>query len=770
MFLRQYQMLLQLQERELSELLVLRLQILNRYRCLQIHLRHIKIFRKSLIFFSNIFPWVHYHRIKKGEFLSMSRSFTINVEKIKHFLYLSSMWILLLVSVLIFAQATVNFTGMEFLQNVMSHSALSLFMICGAALLICFLLLIGNLLSRLSSHSQIFLTLLLALFCIAVQYALLFYLQAVLRYDHLRVFDAALEILRTGKLSLTANDSYFGHYPFNISIAVFNSWLLRIGMFFGVSEKYDMLALQCFYLAFIDLGILFSWQIVRILHSVKTATLFAILCFFNPILYVCAAGCYTTTLMLPLLMGTLLLVICFLKEQQLPRKYLLGFLFGFVLAFGSRLRATVFIAGIALFIYLLIRAKDANAPACSKQQLVTLTFSVLFGFILSFGSFTSLQNTYISEDYTDSQMPPIYYLMFAANPETKGSYNEDDYQLISKYTTLEQKNTVSFQILMERIQTMGASGTLSLANHKLGLTWSDGTEDYNDFLATSRNYSALQSFLGGDHGDFYALYCHIYHVAMMLSFLTAVIYSLRRKCISSYYLIFLTLLGGIIFHIFWESYYIYSFGFSMLIIIPASETISRLSERNCNPRSFAFIGFSAFAFLLFAVLPYAPSICQTEYKHKEYAVVQDMAIGSQKPLLYGERITQTFQTDRTFNRVGCKVYNSNGAVNASHYRLELLSENETLLASRDFYGSEILDKDYCYLEINPIIPDGKSTYIIQITPLYTSDEHYLTFGYYNTHNYDIYNDGFMTGLDSDAKSDLTFTVFNRVNKSFFHWL
>ncbi|MBO5160480.1 MAG: hypothetical protein J6B94_13025 [Lachnospiraceae bacterium] len=158
----------------------------------------------------------------------MTSSFSINQEKIKHLLYLISISILLCLSVLILAQATFNITGMNFLIKVMNRRALSIWTICGAILLVCFFLVIGKFLHVLSKRSQIFLTLLLTAVGVTIQYLLLFYLQAILRYDHLRVFDGALEMIQTGKLSLTANDSYFGRYPFNISITAFNSIILRI--------------------------------------------------------------------------------------------------------------------------------------------------------------------------------------------------------------------------------------------------------------------------------------------------------------------------------------------------------------------------------------------------------------------------------------------------------------------------------------------------------------------------------------------------------------
>ena len=698
----------------------------------------------------------------------MSKNFYINLEKIKHFLYIISILILLGLSAIVFVQSVSNFTLLDHLEDIMRPRSLSLTLIFGAALFIALFLLIGKLLSKLSSKNQLFLTAGIAILGVIVQYFLLFHIQAVLRYDHLRVFDGGLEILNTGHLSLTANDGYYGLYPFNISIAAFNSIILRIVKLFGIAEKYYLLSLQCVYLFLIVLGVFFSRKIVRILYSIKHATLFALLAVTNPMLYVCAMGCYTTTLMLPLLMGTMFLFILFRKEQDFRKKLFWGFLAGAALAFGSRLRATVFISGIALVIYLIIRKKSESSIRHTFKQASILICTVLLGALLSFGGFTAYQNTFITEDYSDTQMPVIYYLMFAMNPGSKGSYNEDDFAMISQYETLEEKNEASIQVIKERLKNYGVSGTLSLAKEKLKKTWSDGIEDYREFLTTSRNYGKLHSYIAGEHSDFFALYAHIYNVAILALLCVAVVYALRKKCDSACYFILLTLLGGMVFHILWEAFYYYSFGFSMLLLIPASESIGNLSEKRYSPHTAGGIGIVAFAGLFLFLMPAIKELAAIEFKHNDYAVVQDMSLGECKPLYKGDVITQTFIADRPFNHIGVKAYNDAGAANESIYRMELLSADGNVLSHRDFIGAEAENGGYCYLKFDDIVPNGKETYLIQLTPLHTTETSVLMFGYYNTHQYDIYSDGIMTGLNSDARTDLAFTVFQRITSGYFH--
>lgn len=697
----------------------------------------------------------------------MHKTHSISAEKIRHLLYLISMGILLVLSVLVLFQSACNDTLLDYLKKTISQPQICALILTGAGLFLCIFSLIGRLLSSLSEKKQLILTIFIAAVGVFLQYALMLRIQPVIRYDHLRVFDGALEIINTGELSLTDKNGYFGSYPFNISIAVFQSVILRIVKFIGIPERYFLLSLQCVYLFLIDLGIFFSWKIVRMLHSLKNATLFALLCAANPILYVCAAGCYTTTLMLPLLMAAVYCILLFLRETDFRKKCLLGFFIGFSIAFGSRLRATVLIAGIAFGIYLLVREKAEIAVRFTKKQTAILTVSVLLGGLLSFGGFTAFQNTYIHGDYTDTQMPPIYYLMFAVNPESRGSYSESDFELISQYPTLKEKEEASLEILKERLTDYGISGTLSLTVHKLANTWSDGIEDYRDFLITSRNYGTLHSYIAGAHKDFFALYAHMYHTAIMAMFCLAVIFALGRRC-DSYYLVFLTLLGGMVFHILWESFYVYSFGFSMLLVIPASESICRISQKRHTSLIAAVLGLISLTGLVVLMTPIIKEMKQSSYKHLDYAVSQDMSLGDCKPLMEGEVITQTFRSDLPFNRLGCKVYNDFGSENSSLYHMELLSSDGTVLAGFDFSGAEAENGGYYYLSFDPIVPNGPETYQIRLTALSADENACLMFGYYNTHQYDIYSDGFMTGLNSDKRSDLAFQVFYTDTTSFFH--
>lgn len=328
------------------------------------------------------------------------------------------------------------------------------------------------------------------------------------------------------------------------------------------------------------------------------------------------------------------------------------------------------------------------------------------------------------------------------------------------------------RILSERLESFGPSGILKLAGHKLKNTWADGTEDYADFLLNSRNYSAPYSLITGNRSDFFALYCHIYHLAVILMLAVCIVSFLRKKtCNTPYYIVLLNLLGGMLFHILWESYVVYSISFSLLAIIAASEGMTVIAEQKFPQKRYslplALAGTAAAAVLIF--VPYGNRFFHTETSYRETSVMQDMYDGNDLlPLFAYSTISQTFSTDKPFSHIGVKVLNENQESNHSLYQMRLLDENGSLLAEDAFFSCYISDKDYCYLAFDTVIPDSKHRYTLEITAIAADETQHLTFPYYHSRNYDIYKDGQMSGLNSNEKSDLTFIVFDNVTESFLH--
>lgn len=687
-------------------------------------------------------------------------------ERLKQGLYLFSIFLLLFLSLFIYVGSLNDRTSMSRLPELMKNLPLSLLMLFGSLALTFFLMILHRLFSKLPLKHHRAILFACAVAAICIQLGLLFLLKPVLRYDHLKVFDEALGVLRTGELSLSAHEGYFGHYPFNIPITLLHAGIFRIFTLFGIGEARFMLLLQCLYALAIDSAVAASYLIVKKLRDERTALLFLLICLLHPILYVCAAGCYTTTLMIPLLMWNLFLIIFFLAEKRPRRKLLLGFLLGFFLVFGIKIRATILITVIAFAGYLIVHVRNEHTFITGKKQLLSCTASLLVGGLLCFNGFVLIENAFVKGEYKDTQLPPSYYFMFASNPETLGHYNEDDFEMMKKYPTLDEKNKASIRILKKQLRKLGANGILTLAGQKLKGTWTDGTEDYADFLATDRNYGTLQDYISGNRSDFFALYCHIYHLAMTGMLIVCILFFIKTGCCNTpYYLILLNLLGGMLFHVLWESYYIYSISFLLLMLIAASDGITLLSKQRVLSRhsavSVAFVVAILPTFLF--IIPEIKTLSRDPSGSRQNVIVQDMYDGNDLlPLMKGEAVTQSFCTDKPFSHVAVRVLNKHQKTNTSAYVIQLIDESGAELANRLFSGTDIPNKDYCYLKFPTIRPDGNTDFIIRVFALEADESNYLTFPYYHSGNYDIYSGGKMIGLNSDEKSDLNFLVFDLV--------
>lgn len=688
---------------------------------------------------------------------------------LKQGLYRFSLFLLLFLSLFIYINSLADFTSIPRLPQ-MSGKFLMILLLFSGSLIVTFLLLfLHRLLGRLSLKNHRMILLLAAAAAVCLQLGLLAVLKPVLRYDHLKIFDEALGVLRTGELSLTAHEGYFGYYPFNIPITMLHAAIFRVFALLGIGEAHFMLLLQFVYALSIDSAVAASYLIVKKLRNERTALLLLLICLPHPILYVCASGCYTTTLMIPLLMWTLLLIISFLTEKHPRRKLLFGFLLGAFVVFSVKIRATILITVIAFVGYLIVHAKNEFTVFKDRRQIAALAAALAAGGLLCFGGCFAIEKTYVKGDYTNSQLPPAYYFMFAANPYALGHYNDADFEIITQYETLEEKREISFRLLRERLQQLGVSGTAKLAGIKLNGTWADGTEDYAEFLANVRNYGSLHDLIAGNRSDFFALYYHFYHLAMMGMLLLCILRFLIKypHCTTPYYIILLNLLGGMLFHVLWESGYAYSISFLPLMLIAASDGLGFLSaqpvweKRASVPLAFALAALPQVLFLL----PHMTQLLRQPEGARNYAVVQDMYDGNDLlPLQKGEAVAQTFCTDKPFTHIAVRALNEDQESNNSFYVLQLIAEDGTELASRTFGGTEIMNKDYCYLKFPQITPQGTTNYTIHITALETDEENYLIFPYYHSGNYDIYTDGTMSGPGSDPRSDLNFLVFSTVPK------
>ncbi len=678
-----------------------------------------------------------------------------------------------------------------------------LFVLVFALFLCAALLLIRRLLARLSEKNLKRTALLCIILLAAGQLLFLALIQPQLRYDPLKVFDMAVEILRTHTISGTYETGYFARYTNNYPLTILTYWFLLLLSKLEVAEAWFLPAVQIVNVGCITLSIWLGYLIARELRGQLFAVFYLIVCIICPLSYVWAGYFYTATCSMPCLMGILYLYLRLRKDRAvknaaasggssensaagygtssgksiLRRRVLLCALLGFTAILGFKLRATAAIALIAVILDALLqlwrRKKEdgCTLAAVAAQQIrvwAVPSAAFLVTAALTLGLFSAAVNRYVDFDYKNTGFPTVHWVMMGARWD--GSFDQNDELYTSSFETKEEKTAADLKVLKERIAEAGPLGLVSLAGRKLLNTWVDGTDSYLAENSYAR-YSKVYDYLIGDKSGFLTLYSQAFRalnmLAMGLCALLAFVRLKRHKEYPPLFLIQLTVLGCMAFHLIWETNPLYSISFTFLCLILLADGISSLCE---SPAMIlvlkkSWIGCAA-GFVLLAALLFLgkKELVDTPIEAWDYSVNQYQYAGGYDGYVtsYDQTYVQTFTTDKPFNRVSIQVINPVGPYNQSAFTVRITDENGNVIYDNDRFLSGLVDQlenSYEFV-LDEIVPDGSTTYTLEITPGYIEGENSLEFLSYNTGNWDLYADGSLTSAgQEEEKGDLAFAVY-----------
>lgn len=669
-----------------------------------------------------------------------------------------------------------------------------LFVLIFALFLCAALLLVRCLLARLSEKNLKRTALLCIILLAAGQLLLLGLIQPQLRYDPLKVFDMAVEMLRTHTISGTYETGYFARYTNNYPLTILTYWFLLLLSKLGVAEAWFLPAVQIVNVGCITLSIWLGYLIAKELKGRLFAVFYLVICVLCPLSYVWAGYFYTATCSMPCLMGILYLYLRLGKcrtgkssadskeyaGSEKPagrRRIFLCALLGVVSILGFKLRATAAIALIAVALDALLRFwRQKKQNGCSLSSALVLKAKTwllpgaafLLTAALTLGLFSAAVNRYVEFDYKNTGFPTVHWVMMGARWD--GSFDQNDELYTSSFETKEEKTAADLKVLKERIAEASPLGLVSLAGRKLLNTWVDGTDSYLAENSYAR-YSKVYDYLIGDKSGFLTLYSQAFRalnmLAMGLCALLAFVRLKRRKEYPPLFLIQLTVLGCMAFHLIWETNPLYSISFTFLCLILLADGISSLRE---SPAMIlvlkkSWIGCAA-GFVLLAALLFLgkKELVDTPIEAWDYSVNQYQYAGGYDGYVtsYDQTYVQTFTTDKPFNRVSIQVINPVGPYNQSAFTVRITDENGNVIYDNDRFLSGLVDQlenSYEFV-LDEIVPDGSTTYTLEITPGYIEGENSLEFLSYNTGNWDLYADGSLTSAgQEEEKGDLAFAVY-----------
>ncbi len=676
------------------------------------------------------------------------------------------------------------------------------------------LLLAARIIRRLPEKFLKRLPVLCILLLAAGQLFFLFLIEPSLRYDPLKIFDMAVEMLETHTISPTYETGYFARYTNNYPLTILTYWFLMLLSKLGVPEASFMTAVQLVNIVCITLSFWIGYLIFKSLRGQRASVFYLAVCVLCPLSYVWAGYFYTATCSMPCLLSVLYLAIRLYQEVSKGTASRLriaayGALLGFLSILGFKLRATAAIALIAVAITGILlpkvrqrlRAYAASGTAFLAAAAVTL------------GLFSASVNQYVDFDYKNTGFPMVHWVMMGARWD--GAFDQMDELYTSSFDTKEEKTEADVKVLKERIQEAGPSGLLSLAGRKLLNTWVDGTDSYQAENSYA-SYSKLYDYILGSKSGFLTIYSQSFRFLQMLTiglgalvcllrlkkkkelprlfllqltllsgFLTIYSQSFRflqmltiglgalvcllrlkkKKELPRLFLLQLTLLGAMAFHLLWETNPLYSISFTPVCLILLSDSLFSLEGADCAQtalRRLSVLGTAGLAGLFLLFTAGKKELVETPVESWNYSVDQYQYAGGYDGCVssYDQIYSQTFTASKPFNRIAIRAVNPVGPYNQSAFRVKLTDENGSVLYENDRFLSGLVAADARYeFELPQITPEKPTVYTFEISPGYIEGENSLEFLSYNTGNCDMYPDGMLTVAgELQEKGDLAFSV------------
>lgn len=685
------------------------------------------------------------------------------MKTLQSILYKVSCGIMLFFFGYVFYRTLGNLSHMEIINTYIGEKWAFLFSAMGAATLFFVLYQVHKLLFRLSSKTRTAILLLLSALGVLLQLYMIFGVRPCLRYDSLNPVDTAAALLKGADFSSTVSYEYFTIYPHNLPLTGYITALLKIAGLFGLSENNYIVFLQFINCTLIDFSLFSLFRLITQKTSEKNSCLFLLLCLINPLIYYYPVFFYTQVLCMPI--TTLLIVLFFelISDISKKKRIVYSAIYGIVLLLGWKIRILSLIVPIACGIFLILRG---SFDFLKKRNFYISIAVLACSFLLCTAGNHFLLSSYGLQTDEEKAFPVHHWIMMGLGND--GSYTLDDELYTLSIETKEQRISENTKVIKQRISDLGVSGLLRLWGTKLANTWSDGYDDYADNLMLTHHYREYNDYLSGDRSELLAGFLHIYHSFLWLLLTVSVIMLLIKKQHSYIYTICLTILGGMIFHLFWESGEAYSMPFALLIIAGASsgwDIFSLPIIQKCRSSKLALLILAGLVLgNLMLFLHLKPTLFDVSFRTKEWAAVQDIAEDEYLYLKNGDVYTQTFCASRPFNRITLQYKYVSKTEQTAKGLLRLLNSDgicvyEQFLLTEDFFNGWTS-------ELPTIVPNGYETFTVEITALEVPENSYWSFTAYNTGYYDVYQDGklLINGIEKE-KTDLTFHVYNDTQRT-----
>ena len=403
---------------------------------------------------------------------------------------------------------------------------------------------------------------------LALQLLFLFRFRSMYLWDGAFVVGGATSLLETGKISQDAL-YYLSVYKNQHPFLVLTAFLLWIGRSLSLSVADRYLLLNVVNTLCLDVAIVFLLKIAGYLlrHKEKNSRLksqcgLLLLFVLNPFVYVFAGYYYTIILSLPFFTGGMYFACKVLSGNK---KHIVSA--AVLFAVGYALHATTIIPVIACVMTGFLIAIVKRDVKRFFQSLATAVLAIVLGTLLC-----GMSGKVVGLDTTDTAFPATHWIMMSMT--SPGCHNEEDEAFTASFTTREEKQRAVEERLVEKVKALGIPGLVRLLSDKVDYTWESGNHTYSFFTGNCLSTDGFYDQIYGAKKDLLALYGQGFYLVLIgCSMLTIwksffLSYSKEEKktrCLKFFFC--LTLLGGFLFYMLWETGTQYSLVFFPLFFV-----------------------------------------------------------------------------------------------------------------------------------------------------------------------------------------------------------
>nr|WP_318685289.1 hypothetical protein [uncultured Acetatifactor sp.] len=428
--------------------------------------------------------------------------------------------------------------------------------------------------------------LLILLWCLCAGGALILFGKTVPAADAMSVYSAA-QALAEGDLSVIhPTDSYLSYYPQQVGLMAFFEALIHIWNLFSTGlPAYHFI--KCFYVLLSCVIVLFQYKTARILFpNGQAGRICLLLMGANLPFLMYTSFVYGEIPSYAAASAGFYLLLCLLQKKggspDRNRKFFLGVGAAASLCISVMLRKNSLILVIAALILLFLEGLKARRKG--------LLFLALLCALSSFGILPLTQKVYElrSGSYLKEGVPAISYLAMGMQESSRGNgwyngFNFNTYQETGMDKEASSKRSLG--AIRERLDYFSEHPAYAVSFYmgKHLSQWADGT--YASRQATLATFGGRQPFFDslyvGGLSRYYLGYCNIFQNMLYGgSFLFCLAEISRQKSKSlTDYLGLIGVVGGFLFHIFWEANARYIFTYGLLLAPCSAQGISLTLEK-----------------------------------------------------------------------------------------------------------------------------------------------------------------------------------------------